>query len=463
MTVAGAGASNSAGLMSLLAEHIIDVVSDPSAAGVRAAKERLLHGMRVSLASVDLPPSVAARAAFSDDSGPCLAFGRSLGLSAPDAAFVNGVVAHSSLQEDCGPGGLREGSHPGTYIIPAALAATEESGGSGLDLVRGLIAGYEVVSRIGAASPSEIVRRRFRPVGVMGPFGAAAAAVVASGGDSRALAGALDIAGNMSSGSTQGVFDGTMEPYFHAGAAARNGLLAARLGLSGAVTSPHSLEGEFGFFTTYGGEQGSEELLLGSQDRLGIERVGSKQFAACLQNQETMALISSMSGERFDPDDIVGVVIERPALGTHGLNSPGVSRTPPFDNMLHAQMSARFTAAAAMTGGAGDDPEFFRDHFADAALTALSGRTELVPTDSSDEIVVEILSRSRGFFRLESDGSSSMFPSYDVLRARLVASIDRRSGSGEELACVIDDLESVDRVVTLTTSLRHSDAAAAQR
>ena len=233
----------------------------------------------------------------------------------------------------------------------------------------------------GQPGPSPSSNADLGPLGVMGPFGATAAVATILGASDDQMASALAIAANLSAGlDAQGIFEGSMEPYFQAGFAARNGLLAARLALSGAISSKRALEGEFGFFQTYAGEQGNVDLLLGSREKLGVCLVGTKRFAACLQNQQTLALIVDGMAEPLKLDAIERVTITRPSEGINGLNSPGVSRTAPFDNMLSAQMSARFTAAAALLGRPVDDPKFFQQHFKDPGIVQLTERIDLVPS-----------------------------------------------------------------------------------
>lgn len=355
----------------------------------RAAKTRLLHATGVSLANSHLPAAETAWAAMGHRSGPCLVFGRTRRLGAEDAAFVNGAVGHGSLLEDCGPGGLREGSHPGTFILPAALAVAQETGASGARLLEAIVIGYEAVSRIGAAGPTSVVERRFRPLGIMGAFGSAAATASLMGADAAQMAAALSIAANLAGGTTQGIFEGSMEPYFQAAFAARNGILAARLGMVGAVPSRQALEGEYGFFRTYGGAPGDLDALRAPRSRHGIEGVGMKRFAACLQNQATIAAIVDGLSEPLPAERIDRVTIRRPATGSHGLNSPGVSRARPFDNMLAAQMSARFTAAAALLGLPVDDPGFFDRAHADPTIVALTDRIHLEPV--AQGVAVEVV------------------------------------------------------------------------
>ena len=442
------------GLVFALGRALGDISRTSLAPSVlRAAKARLLHAVGVSLASSRLAPALVAWQAVNDSTGESFVFGQSRRISAPDAAFVNGATGHSSLLEDCGPGGLREGSHPGTYIIPAALATAESERVDGRRFLVGLVVGYEAVSRIGRAAPPTIVQRRFRPLGVMGPFGAAAAAATVMGADDRQLAAALAIAANLSAGTTQGIFEGSMEPYFQAGLAARNGMLAARLGCSGAATAARALEGDFGFFQTYAGEPANEQALLAPAKHYGIESVGTKRFAACLQNQNTVALLVDQLSEPLDPDTVERVTITRPLSGTNGLNSPGVSRSRPFDNMLSAQMSARFTAAAALMRLPVDDPMFFQQSFGDPRIAGLTERIDLVQSEQ-DRVTIDIVLRDGRAVRLDGGDQNVLFPDYGMVRSTFLQRTEPILGTNAEVAAsLIDALEVVTDIRELVNVL----------
>lgn len=392
----------------------------PSVTVIGAARTKILHAIGVALAGRSLSAVAVAARAVGQRAGPCTAIGLQAGLSGEAAAFFNGVAAHASLLEDCGPGGLREGSHPGTYVFPAALAAAQQAGADAGRFLRGMIVGYEAVSRLGMAAPASIVGRRFRPLGVSGPFGAAAAAAYILGADADGMAASLAIAVNSAGGSTQGVFEGSMEAFFQAGSAARNGLFAAELGLAGAVAAQFALEGDYGFFQTYGGEPGNLAELTAQRDEPGICKVGIKRFASCLQNQQTMALIVDSLPEPLRADSIERVTLRRPAVGTNGLNSPGVSRAGAVPNRLAAQMSARFTAAASMLGHRVDDPKFYQDHFGDAEILALTDRIELDPADD-EGITIDIAFKGGiASIRLEGTSPELFYPSYETVRDRIV-------------------------------------------
>ena len=62
-----------------------------------------------------------------------------------EAAFANGVLAHSDETDDShGP----SRSHPGASTVPAAFAAGEQYGISGMHFVRAVALGYDIGTRI---------------------------------------------------------------------------------------------------------------------------------------------------------------------------------------------------------------------------------------------------------------------------------------------------------------------------
>jgi 2-methylcitrate dehydratase PrpD len=432
------------GAINALSAVLIDIGrSELPENAVEAAKTRILHAIGVSLTGQKLPVSAVAARVVEVAQGPCFAFGLTHRISAEGAAFLNGVIGHASLLEDCGPGGLREGSHPGTYIFPAALAAAELTNADGQRFLEGVIIGYEAVSRIGAAAPTAIVGRRFRPLGVMGALGAAAAAAHILGADEQQMAAALAIAANTAGGSTQAIFEGTMEAFFQAGYAARNGLLAAQLGLAGADTAAFALEGPFGLFQTYGGETGDLDALAAPLDKLGICCVGVKRFAACLQNQQTMALIVDGLDKPLTAENIRHVKITRPASGTNGLNSPGVSRSGPFENRLSAQMSARFTAAAALLGLPVHDPWFFEAHHGDPVLCDLADRIALVEA-ADDSVSVAVTCHDETEFLFDALDQDLLFPDFDTVKTRFLKS--NHFSDAVDLSRIITDIQNLEHL-----------------
>jgi 2-methylcitrate dehydratase PrpD len=441
-------------LLADLAAAVDDAVSAPlPPAALEAAKSRLLHAIGVALAGRDLPAVRLAWEIAEPEAGECVAIGRPHRVAGRAAAFHNGVAGHGSLLEDCGPGGLAEGSHPGTYVIPAALASAESRRAGGLRLLTGVVAGYEAVSRLGGAAPDEIVTRRFRPLGVMGPFGAAAAAATIDELPVDRLAASLAVAASMSSGITQGFVEGTMEPFLQAGLAASNGLLAVQLARAGVEVAPETLEGPFGFFQTFGGAAGRPDALTESRAELAVCRLGTKRFASCVQNQATIELILDQAPELDGSHVVERIVLRRPARGTDGLSSPGVDSAPPYGSMLQRQMSARFTTAAALLRRPVEQPSYFAEASGDEPVARLAELIELEPSDDG-EITLDIRLRGGEAVTLRSSASRVLFPSVSEIRARFVARAEPLLGDGAEaVAATVDQLEQVDDITQLTDLL----------
>ena len=83
-------------------------------------------------------------------------------MSAADAAFVNGSYGHGFEYDDAhGP----SASHPGSCVIPAALAIGEELDSSLGEVITALVTGYEVYTRIGVLAAPDLLKRGFHPHG----------------------------------------------------------------------------------------------------------------------------------------------------------------------------------------------------------------------------------------------------------------------------------------------------------
>ena len=90
--------------------------------------------------------------------------------------------------------------HAGTVIVPAVLAAAEASHASGLTLLRGIVAGYECMSRLSLAIRLEPSHRGFHKTAVVGPVAAAIASGIVMDLSSEELVCAAGLACSAASG-----------------------------------------------------------------------------------------------------------------------------------------------------------------------------------------------------------------------------------------------------------------------
>jgi 2-methylcitrate dehydratase PrpD len=172
-------------------------------------------------------------------------------------------------------------SHPGVAVIPAALAVAEElEGVSGRDLISAIVAGYEVMGRVGRAVMPDSYKY-WHTTGTAGTFGAAAAAGKLLGLDHEQMVFCFGSAGTQAAGLFEFLRDGTNSKTLHAGKAAFNGVLSAELSKEGFTAAYKILEGEKGFLKAMSKEL-KPHLLTDNPGKTLVMDVNSfKPYACC--------------------------------------------------------------------------------------------------------------------------------------------------------------------------------------
>lgn len=112
------------------------------------ARYHMLDSIAAMVSGSRLAAGVAAigYAKARGGSGNCSVPGTDLALCPVDAALTNGMTAHADETDDSHAPSL---THPGSVVMPAALAVAEFSGSTGLQLLRAVTLGYDVCCRMG--------------------------------------------------------------------------------------------------------------------------------------------------------------------------------------------------------------------------------------------------------------------------------------------------------------------------
>ncbi|MCU0594838.1 MAG: MmgE/PrpD family protein [Desulfobacterota bacterium] len=171
-------------------------------------------------------------------------------VPAVNAALANASCAHALDMDD---GHRFAAAHPGAVIIPASIAAAELVGGSTKTLITGIVAGYEVMIRIGRAINPSSLNRGFHITGITGTFGAAASVALIMGLDPGETVAALGMAGLQSAGLIQVNHEeeGSMVKPITPARAAVSGLLSCILARKGARGPLQLFEGEDGYLKAF--------------------------------------------------------------------------------------------------------------------------------------------------------------------------------------------------------------------
>jgi len=219
----------------------------------RAAGRSLLNvlGPAVSAAGSDAVRLLLGAADEASGTGLVTVPGLARTLGPYWAALVTGTAAHLDDFDDTH---LATVMHPGAASLAAVLSLVPEAAPSGAAFLGAFAAGCEAQLRVGGAVSPAHYDHGWHITGTCGVFGAAVAASALLGLDAGTTARALSLAATMTAGHREAF--GTMTKPLHAGKAAANGVLAARLAGAGLAGPADPL-----------GPGGVLEVLAASVDR----------------------------------------------------------------------------------------------------------------------------------------------------------------------------------------------------
>jgi 2-methylcitrate dehydratase PrpD len=261
-------------------------------------------------------------------------------LPALSAALVNGAAGHALDYDDVN---MAMPGHPSVAILPGLLALAELHHSSGREVITAFVAGYETACRIGAALQPGHYNLGFHSTGTVGAFGAAAACARLLGLDAEATAIALGIAGTQAAG-LKSQF-GTMCKPFHAGKAAQNGLLAARLAARGFSSRADIIECVQGFALTHGPDFSPEAALTTPEAGLHLFANLFKYHAACYLTHAPIECARRLREQhRLTSEAVAGITLRLDASCERVCNIPA-----PVDG-LQSKFSLRQTVAMALAG-----------------------------------------------------------------------------------------------------------------
>ena len=254
--------------------------------------------------------------------------------STPEAAALINGTSGTFLEMDEGNRFSR--GHPAVHVIPAALALSQERRTSAEDFLAAVVVGYEVGSRLGAASQ---IRGAMHPHGTWGTIGAGAACARIAGMPASDMRQTLNIAASLTTAtSKQTMLEGGLVRNVYAGLSNRNGLLALNLaecGFTGERDGPSSLLGKIisESFDTHAVTQG-----LGQDWHL--MRNYFKLHSCCRYNHGTLDAIDQMAAKQALPsaEDIDRIEVVTYHLAAE-LNDPAPNNT------LAAKFSVPFAVA----------------------------------------------------------------------------------------------------------------------
>lgn len=329
-----------------LAEFIVKTqlrdCPDDAVAQVRRAA---LDTLGVTLAGAGEPPARAVRAVARAEGGTplCTVLGTALRTAPGWAALANGAAGHAHDFDDTS---FTLMGHPSVPLLSTALACAEAEMTDGAAVVLAYVLGFEVDAAVGAAVNPGHYTRGWHATASIGTLGCAAAAARLLALDVAQTRHALGIAASLASGLKENF--GSMTKPYHAGHAARNGVLAAQLAREGLTASDTALDGRQGYAAAFGGGALPDEALdgLGRRWQLTASGIAVKPYPSCaLTHAAIDALLDLRAAHGLTPVQVAAVEV--------GVNrvAPDVLRYDVPATGLEGKFSMPYCAAVALAEG----------------------------------------------------------------------------------------------------------------
>ena len=231
-----------------------------------------------------------------------------------NAALANGMFGHADETDDTHPPSL---THPGTSVVPAALAIGEQHRLPGRALLRAIVLGYDICSRtLLTLKPMPYLRSGHHAAATGQLFGAAATAGALLNLSAQQIRFTLSYAGQQ----TAGLYTMFRDPehiekaYAMGGMPAHNGTQAALMAAHGWTGVEDIFSGERDFFFTFAPEEvDRNEMVRGLGREYEIMRAGIKRWPVGGPIQGPMHVLRDLILEHeLNAGDVTQIIARMP-------------------------------------------------------------------------------------------------------------------------------------------------------
>jgi 2-methylcitrate dehydratase PrpD len=434
---------------------MLDAAASPLPPAVSRAARRTLLNVLGTAASAAGSPAVTvllAAAAEQGSAGDVRVPGLAGTLDPYWGALVTGTAAHLDDFDDTH---LATVIHPGAATLATVLSLAPETAPSGAAFLGAFAAGCEAQLQIGNAISPAHYDHGWHITGTCGVFGAAVAASALLGLDAEAASRALSLAATMTLGHREAF--GSMTKPLHAGKAAANGVLAARLAAAGLSAPPDPL-----------GPGGVLEVLAAAVDRDALSRGWELELNTFKTYPCGVVAHPAMDGaiavsDRIDPAEITAIT-----LRCHPLVPELMGTLHPADG-LRSRFSARHGVAAGLLFGRAGLPEFSDAVATEPEVARLRALITLDPDPemARDAAILRIETRSAEpvEVRVEHTRGSIARPlTDDELQDKVQVLVTPILGDGaaDRIRKAVDNLPAASDASVLLAALRPSTPAPRQ-
>ena len=351
---------------------------------IEKTKQVILDTLGVGLASstMDFGRILLDVARALGGPGESRLLGASEKVAAANAVLANGTLAHGLDYDDTLEDAI---VHTGCCAVTTALAVGEAVGASGERALEAVVAGIEVMCKVGLVVPGKFHARGFHPTGLCASFGAAAAAGKLYGLEISQWIDALGICGSQSSGIIEYLADGTWTKRLHPGWGAHGGVVAALLAARGFRGPASVFEGRNGFYRAFAGDDGYRlERLAELGKSWETPRLVFKSYpCGSISHPYMDCALTLRQRHSFEPDEIEEVVCRTAEGAVPRLWEPLDEKQRPV-SPYGAKFSLPYSIAAILVRGRAGLEEFSESAIHDPRILAMAGKVRYEIDPASD-------------------------------------------------------------------------------
>lgn len=287
------------------------------------------------------------------------------------ALMVNGLSGHELEMDDVHTASK---SHIGAVVVPAAWSVAEAVSADGKAFTEAVIVGYEVMGRVGKAMDVSSNRRRgWHTTGIIGTFGAAAAAGKLLGLSEDELVSAFGMAGTQSSGLWAFLAEGASCKKLHPARAIVNGVSACLLAQSGMTGPEHILDAEDGgLYAAVSDSYDMSDLTDSLGEDFQICHIDKKPYPCCRTTHHAIDAALKLRNE-ISAESVASILVETYDVG---VLQCGFKKYP--ESTREAKFSIPYTCAVAMIYGKVTGSEFTQPVLDDPMVRFIAENTDVV-------------------------------------------------------------------------------------
>jgi 2-methylcitrate dehydratase PrpD len=337
----------------------------------REAKHRILDTLAAMVSGAHLKPGeMAIRYAQSQGGiAEATVLTTDIRTSAVNAALVNGMLAHADETDDFEP---VTKAHPGSAVVPAALAMAEREGRSGTELLIAVTLGYDLCCRFLLALGPDLVRGSHRSAeGTSSTLGSVGAAASLARLDEKGMRYALSYAAQQVSGLWSWVRDAehVEKAFDFSGMGARNGVTAAIMAQMGFTGVWDVLDGEHNALAALSTAPKPEEMVAGLGSRYFVTETAIKPFSVGYPIQAPLdAFLTLHRVHGLTVNNVERIVVRLPEDGARIVND----RAMPDVNCQH------IIAVALVDGTVSFEDSHSYERMKDPKVRAVKERVQLI-------------------------------------------------------------------------------------